>query len=60
VIVGPHTHRAPGVIKEVQMARAAGKHIVQIIGYREGNYTAVATAGRLYRWNWENLKSILS
>lgn len=60
VMVGPHTHRANGVLKEVQMARNAGKYIVQIIGYKDGSYTAVPGAGRLYRWNWENLKSILS
>ena len=60
VMVGPHTHRASGVLKEIRMARNANKHIVQIIGYRDGNYTAVPNAGRLYRWNWENLKNILS
>ena len=60
VMVGPNTYRASGVLKEVRMARNADKHIVQIIGYRDGDYTAVPGAGRLYRWNWENLKSILS
>lgn len=60
VMVGPHTHRASGVLKEVHMARNANKHIVQVIGYRDGDYTAVPGAGRLYRWNWENLKNILS
>lgn len=60
VMVGPHSHRAPGVLKEVQMARDLGKQIVQIIGYKDGNYTAVPNAGRLYQWNWQNLKSLLS
>lgn len=60
VMVGPQTYRAPGVLKEVRMARNAGKHIVQIIGYRDTDYTAVPDAGRLYRWNWDNLKSLLS
>lgn len=60
VMVGPHSHRARGVLKEVKMARAANKHIVQIIGYKDGDYTPVPDAGRLYKWNWENLKSILS
>jgi len=60
VMVGPQTHRAPGVLKEVRMARNATKHIVQIIGYRDADYTAVPDAGRLYRWNWDNLKSLLS
>jgi len=59
VMVGLNTYRAPGVLKEVDMARAEGKSIVQVIGYRDGNYTAVPNAGRLYRWDWENLKKLL-
>ena len=31
VMVGPKTHLAHGVMKEVRMARNANKHIVQII-----------------------------
>lgn len=59
VMVGPHTHKAPGVLKEVRMARDAGIPIVQVIGYKDGNYTAVPNAGRLYAWNWENLKKLI-
>lgn len=59
VMVGPKTHTAPGVLKEVAMARDEGITIVQIIGYKDGNYTAVPDAGRLYTWNWENLKKLL-
>jgi hypothetical protein len=35
VMVGPKTCRAPGVLKEVAMARDAGTKIVQVIGYPE-------------------------
>ncbi len=59
VMVGPHTYRAQGVLKEIRMARARNKKIVQIIGYKDGNYTAVPDAGRLYSWNWDNLKKLL-
>jgi hypothetical protein len=59
VMVGPQTYRAQGVLKEIKMARAAGKRVVQVIGYKDGNYTAVPGAGQLYRWNWENLKKLL-
>jgi hypothetical protein len=58
VMVGPKTHKAPGVLKEVAIARNLGKPIYQIIGYRQGNYTAVPDAGRLYSWDWENLKKL--
>ena len=60
VVVGPHTHKAQGVLKEVAMAREEGVPIVQIIGYKDGNYTAVPNAGRLYSWNWDNLKRLLA
>lgn len=60
VMVGPDTHRAPGVLKEVKMARDSGTRIVQIIGYKDGNYTAVPDAGRLYSWSWDNLKKLLA
>lgn len=59
VMVGPKTHKASGVLKEVKIAREEEKKIVQVIGYKDGNYTAVPDAGRLYSWNWENLKKLL-
>ena len=59
VMVGPSTYKASGVLKEVGMARDEGIPIVQVIGYKDGNYTAVPNAGRLYAWNWENLKKLL-
>lgn len=60
VMVGPQTYRAPGVLKEIAMARQQEKKIVQIIGYKDGAYTPVKGAGQLYRRNWENLKKILN
>ena len=59
VMVGPKTHSAPGVLKEVAMAREEQIPIVQVIGYRDGSYTAVPNAGKLYAWNWDNLKKLL-
>jgi hypothetical protein len=59
VMVGQHTHRAHGVLKEVAMAREANVQIVQVIGYRDGKYTPVPNAGRLYTWSWDNLKRLL-
>ena len=59
VLVGLKTHRAPGVLKEVAIARRLDKPIVQIIGYRDSNPTPVPNAGRLIRWSWVNLKNVL-
>jgi hypothetical protein len=59
VLVGAQTHRAPGVMKEVNLARKHHKRIVQIIGHKDGQYKRVPRAGILYRWTWDNLKKIL-
>ncbi len=59
VVVGQHTYRAHGVLKEVAMAREADVPIVQIIGYSDRKYTPVVDAGRLYAWTWDNLKRLL-
>ena len=58
VMVGPYTYRASGVLKEVAMAREENVRTVQVIGYRDGDYTPVPNAGHLYRWNWDNLKKL--
>jgi len=58
VMVGPKTYKSAGVLKEVKIARSLEKPICQIIGYRNGNYTPVPDAGRLYSWNWDNLKKL--
>lgn len=60
VMVGPNTHKAPGVLKEVKMANELKKKVIQIIGYKDGNYTRVEGAGILYSWNWDNLKKLLA
>lgn len=60
VIVGAYTYKAQGVLKEISMAREAGVKVVQIIGYKDGNFNPVPNAGRLYKWNWQNLKNLLS
>ena len=59
VLVGPKTHRASGVLKEVSMARRLRKPIVQVIGYEGASPTPVPNAGRLIRWSWSNLGNVL-
>lgn len=59
VMVGPYTHRAPGVLKEVGFARKWAKQIFQVIGYRDSSPTPVPNAGLLYKWDWDNLKVLL-
>lgn len=60
VMVGRYTHRAPGVLKEVEFARKWNVPTVQIIGYKDISPTPVQNAGLLYQWNWDNLKRLLN
>lgn len=60
VMLGPKTKNAPGVLKEVRIANELEKPRFQIIGYKTGSKDwAVPNAGRIYEWNWENLKKLL-
>ena len=61
VMLGPKTRYASGVLKEVKIASELWKDKFQIIGYQSGSEAwAVPDAGRVYRWNWENLKKLLA
>jgi hypothetical protein len=63
VVVGRYSHRAAGVLAEVQMARTARPPVPirQIIGYRLlVNPTRVPNAGRLFRWGHDKLEDILA
>jgi hypothetical protein len=60
VMLGSKTKNAPGVLKEVTVANELGKARFQIIGYKNGSADwRVPDAGRVYDWNWENLKKLL-
>ena len=59
VLVGLKTFSSKTVAKEIQMAKAASIPIVQIVGYREGDFHPVPNAGHLYRWQWDNLKRLI-
>jgi hypothetical protein len=61
VMLGPKTKYAPGVKKEIAMAKALGKPRFQVIGYRGGSRAwAVLDGGVTYSWNWPNLKKLLA
>lgn len=59
VMVGTHTHKAPGVLAEVAIAREESIPIVQVQGYEDKECPSVPNAGRYYRWTWDNLKTLL-
>jgi len=60
VMVGKKTYQAQGVLKEVAMARKHNVPVVQIVAYPDLiSPKFVPTAGKLYRWNWDNLRKLL-
>ena len=60
VMLGSKTRFASGVLKEVKIANELEKTKFQIIGYTSGTEAwAVPNAGRVYSWNWDNLKKLL-
>lgn len=60
VMLGSKTRNAPGVLKEVKISNELKKEKFQIIGYKNGSEMwAVPDAGRVYRWDWDNLKKLL-
>ncbi len=61
VMLGPKTKSAPGVLKEVAVAKGLNKVRFQLIGYSYGSeFWAVPDGGRTYGWNWESLKKLLA
>ena len=61
IMLGAKTRTASGVLKEVKVANELGKTKFQIIGYKDGSVDwAVANGGRVYSWDWENLKKLLA
>lgn len=61
IMLGSKTKKASGVLKELIVAIEKGKRKFQIIGYSDGKEDwAVPGGGRVYLWNWDNLKKLLS
>jgi hypothetical protein len=61
VMLGSRTQYAPGVKKEIAIAKELGKPRFQIIGYHNGSRDwAVPDGGATYSWNWANLKKLLA
>ena len=57
VILGKQTHRAPGVKKEVKIARQEKKPVIQIT--TDPKHKSVPNAGKRRKWNWDNLRKEL-
>jgi len=58
VMLGEKTHKAPGVKKEVEMARKHGIQVVQVKP-QKSSPKKVKDAGRTYNWTKENMTKLL-
>ena len=58
VIVGDWTHRALGVLREVEIAREVGVPVHQLVGYKDSLPDPVPDAGPLLRWKWRDVKKM--
>ena len=48
------------IVKEVKSAGEESVKVVQVYGFKDSNFTAVPDAGKVYPWNWENVKALIT
>ena len=60
VMLGTNTFKAPGVLKEVKMAKQLEVKIHQIIGYQDKDCPGIKGVGVLYDWTWDNLRALFA
>ena len=58
VVLGLNTHQAPGVLKEVQIAKGLRKRRFQLKS-QGTNPTPVRDGGPIVNWTWSKLKMML-
>ena len=62
VICGEHTSTATGVSAEVTIAQGESKPYFLLAGYKDKTNVkpkAAKSTDQLYKWTWENLKSLI-
>lgn len=60
VLIGRQTYRAPGVLKEVEIARQERVRIVQLLLKSASGYPRVPGAGRALAWSHDNLNRLFA
>jgi hypothetical protein len=60
VLLGPTTFRSPGVLKEITIAQILGMNVYQIIPYGAGSPHYIPNAGRVVRWDGDDVKRAIA
>jgi len=60
IIVGEHTYRAEGVLTEIKLAKIAKVPYFGLHGRSDKNCPVPEGLDKVYRWNWDNLKALIS
>ena len=56
ILLGKNTHQAPGVLKEVKIAKGLDKEMFQLKPQRRKR-VSVQDAGEVVLWKWKNLRA---
>lgn len=61
VLCGKHTNVATGVSTELAIAKEEEKPYFLLAGYQDGTKkpTSATAVDKLYKWTWENLKTLV-
>jgi hypothetical protein len=61
IMIGKKTYKAPNVNEELEIAYKMGKPIMQFCdpGATFAECKRLPKAGKLYRWEWDNLKTLI-
>ena len=57
VLLGRNTHSAPGVLREVSIAKGLGKPRIQVMPQGR-QYAPIQDAGEVVVWKWKNIAKV--
>jgi len=63
VLCGTQTHTATGVAAELTIAKDKGKPYFLLAAYSDKTCTkptSASSSDKVYKWNWDNLKSLIA
>jgi hypothetical protein len=62
VLCGEQTHKASGVVAELEIAQEKSKEYFHLAAYADKNCmkpTSAKPSDKVYKWTWDNLKTLI-